>query len=703
MLESSVRRTRSFRARLEAQKGRWRAGITLCVALLASTGPVHADAGSSSQGQPSVRRWSPYEAESVALALRQVGGQLESEPEGKIIGRIQVVRLEVFEPRDPAPTFLNWFHTTTKDYVVRREVLLGAGEPYSSRLAAETERNLRAFAQLSVVLVVPMRSDRPGEVNLLVVTKDVWSLRVSWEPQFRNGHLTALTLAPSEGNLLGTTQSVAAVLALGQNTYSLGGRYYVPRVGGSRVAAFLSANGIFNCRSGALEGGSGYFRYGQPLYSTLAKWSWQTAASWYSILQRAPGSSRVCSGGATSQRPWLVPGSEIYDGGLRGAPPSNVAGVFRQQTAYLFPDLLRAESLRGQVNVTRSYGTVQKLNLSLGAELDFATSGRPEVEFDPARARHYASRGTGTGWVSMGALDGLQLAPTVPPLRFPPVTESQFRLAYAAYQTAPYPTDRRISPYLQLRAFSTTYHRVINYNTLGLQEDIQVGHDVFLRVYPAFRPLSSRNMLGVFASASYTKLLSGGVVRALAAAKTEAATPGQSDVEVRMALHGATPDWFLGRWVSNVELTHRPQRYLQRTLPLGGDSVGSDNNYIGGGVGRLRGFLPSSFWSDGVLTINNELRSRPLRLWSVLFGVSVFHDLAASIYSGSDKLTWRHGGGAGLRFLAPQIDRDVFRIDVATPLGFPLRERDSAEFTVMASFGQAFGMPSSYPAVLLPE
>jgi len=48
------------------------------------------------------------------------------------------------------------------------------------------------------------------------------------------------------------------------------------------------------------------------------------------------------------------------------------------------------------------------------------------------------------------------------------------------------------------------------------------------------------------------------------------------------------------------------------------------------------------------------------------------------------------GVGAGIRFLAPQLDRDVFRID----LGFPVPpDAERGEISVMATFGQAFGVP----------
>src|SRR5690606_384031 len=131
----------------------------------------------------------------------------------------EVVTLEVFEERDQVPTFINWLHVVTHDNIIDREVLIRPGQPYQQTLADETERNLRAFPQLSVVLIVPLEGSHPNAVKLLVITKDVWSLRLSWDPRFYNGRLTSLTLAPSEWNIAGTTQRISASLTLTARNY----------------------------------------------------------------------------------------------------------------------------------------------------------------------------------------------------------------------------------------------------------------------------------------------------------------------------------------------------------------------------------------------------------------------------------------------------------------------------------------------------
>jgi hypothetical protein len=637
-----------------------------------------------SPAQAQFRRWSPYERETVLIALQQTGEQLESDPGGKTLESVRVFTLDVFEPRDPAPQFLNWFHTTTRDYVVRREVLIEIGQPYDSRLAAETERNLRAFSQLSVVLVVPVKGSAASSVKLLVITKDVWSLRASTQPTFFNGKLAALTLAPSETNIFGTTQSVSAVLGMNANTYSIGGSYYVPRIGQSRIAALVSGSGVFNCATNKLEGATGYFQYGQPVYSSLAKWSWRTAASWSSVISRPSTADSVCSGGRTLPTVYRATPDMIQT-------QDGTTTVTRREIS--FPNETRVEQLRGQLMVTRSFNRWNKVNLSSGVELDWRAYSREPVTIGetPNQRVVYIQRPDG----SLGARTVIPEQNPGPP---DPVEFAAFHSHYLSPDRLP-PRDRRISPYLQLRAFSNTYRRLVNYHTLGLQEDVQMGHEVYLRVFPSFRPLSTRDRLGVFASAAYTLPVQDGVFKVLGESSVEAGE--QSDAHVRFAMHFATPDIGIGRFIYDAGFVHQPIRFFAGNYYVGGGGVSEYRNGLAGGAGRLRGYRPVADSGPGVVTLNHEFRSRPIRLFSVLAGLALFHDMGSAVQPGLTDVHLRHGVGAGLRLLAPQLDRSVFRVDVGFPLVFPMRDDPAAQVTFLAAFGQAIGTPVSYPPALL--
>ncbi len=662
-----------------------------------------AELAPSSPTLPNGRQLSGYEGESIDIAMKQVPGEIELDPEGKIVESISVVPLEVFEARDKVPLFLNWFHVTTRKGIIRREVLLREGHPYRQLLADETERNLRVFSQLSVVLLVPLKGSAPDRVRVLIVTKDVWSLRVSWEPTFYNGKLTGLSLSPSESNLGGTTQRISGNVNLTSRHYWLGGSYYIPRIDGSRVNGYLSANAIFNCRTSELEGGTGLLDYGQPLYSSLAEWSWRTAASWSSII-RHPVEDL---GGAICSEKGPPPFSTWFDRAPLNEP--NETDTIERETVHEvnIPYAYREDRLRGQFVVTRSFNRIDKLNFSVGAEVDqrllSAEADTPSRAWGERRVLTYDGRGENRTLRS-----AITAQPFTPSANAVKQVSARFRERILALhvprleegESVPAEElitgDRRVSPYLQLHAFHNRFLRTINYNTLGLQEDVQLGHDLYLRLYPAFRPLSSRTLLGVFASAAYTWQLGGGFVRAVGGTTVEMAADGnentsleirgteQSDALLQADLHAVSPDIGLGRFVSSASLLHAPIRYLQRFA------------FGLGGTDRLRGYAPSAFLGGGRVVLNNEFRSKPLRLYSAFVGANLFYDVGDAATNLND-LELRHGGGVGLRFLFPQLDRNVFRID----LGFPLQADPSGEITLLAGFGQTFEEPTAPPAALL--
>jgi hypothetical protein len=88
-----------------------------------------------------------------------LGTTVDDAPEGKIVARIDTVRLDPIEARDPLPTVLDTVHTTTEDDVIRQEVLLSVGEPY--RLE---ETNL-AGRQQSLTAQVFMQPKSPASIT----------------------------------------------------------------------------------------------------------------------------------------------------------------------------------------------------------------------------------------------------------------------------------------------------------------------------------------------------------------------------------------------------------------------------------------------------------------------------------------------------------------------------------------------------------
>jgi hypothetical protein len=140
--------------------------------------------------------------------------------------------------------------------------------------------------QLSIVLVVTAKGSSPDRVRVLVITKDVWSLRLNWSLQSSNAQINSLVLNPSEENLLGQHIIVSGIFVLDPATYSLGFELQHRRFFGSHVVADVQANFIKNRATGESEGSYGDLRWGQPLYSIDTEWSWAAAVFWRHNIQR---------------------------------------------------------------------------------------------------------------------------------------------------------------------------------------------------------------------------------------------------------------------------------------------------------------------------------------------------------------------------------------------------------------------------------
>ncbi|HET7542829.1 MAG TPA: hypothetical protein VFK05_23315 [Polyangiaceae bacterium] len=283
--------------------------------------------------RPEHTGYSALERSVIQQKLTEHGLTRDSSPEGKLIEDIQIVSLEVFDERDPVPDFVNVFHATTREEVIRRELLFDQGERYRSTFVHETERNLRKVPQLSIVLIVAAKGSTPDRVRLLVITKDVWSLRLNWDLQLSNSTIKRLVLNPSEWNLFGSHAIVGATFVLDLATYSMGFSVEHRRLLGSHQQIALAGNVVKNRYSGENEGSFGEFRYGQPLYSLDTRWSWGTSILWLKDIARR----------------------------FRGVEVDSTAGI---------PVEYNRDRLYGGYELVRSFGRRFKYDLSVGFEAD---------------------------------------------------------------------------------------------------------------------------------------------------------------------------------------------------------------------------------------------------------------------------------------------------------------------------------------------
>jgi hypothetical protein len=582
---------------------------------------------------PDERRdtYSPYERSTITAGVSKLGAEIEPRPEGKILEGVEVITLDVFEKRDPLPSFLmpiaNFFHATTRRYVIEREVLLAPGARWNQALIDETARNLRALPQLSLVLCVPLRGSDPSRVRLLVITKDVWSLRLNSNYIFENGRLQYLLLQPSEENLLGSQQAIYGNFVLDAASIALGGTYVIPRLEGSRIRASAGASAILNRVTGNVEGSYGTFSYGQPLYSTLAEWAWGTTLSWdRQITRRFLGGEFTDFNPATGTCRVVAPGT----------PPDDPRSCRYQ-----------SDQLSGLSFVTRSWGSLHKHDVTVGISA-VRNVYRP---FD----------------LSV----------------FPPAARAAFVTTYMPV------SDTQIGPFIEYHDYSSRFVDVLDVETLALTENFRRGHEILLHVEPVTTALrSSRDFIDVLVAAAYTVPFGDGLVRGLVQANTEIATvenPPQGripDGNVEAALHVVTPRFGVGRLVFDTHVLDRYHDYLNAQSALGGDT-------------RLRGYPTNVSIGKSFFAANLEYRSRPFEILSVDFAGMAFFDTGSAFNDFAHVILKHSVGvGARVEFpqLERSVLRVDWGFPLTPVAGLPSTTRPFPG-DVTLTFGQAFNIP----------
>src|SRR5438309_10919147 len=81
---------------------------------------------------------------------------------------------------------------------------------------------MRDPLESSVIALVPVKSKQPGKVDLLVVTRDVWSLRFNSQYTYQEGSLTNLTVSISENNFLGHRALFSGGIVMDQGAIAVG-------------------------------------------------------------------------------------------------------------------------------------------------------------------------------------------------------------------------------------------------------------------------------------------------------------------------------------------------------------------------------------------------------------------------------------------------------------------------------------------------
>jgi len=321
------------------------------------------------------------ERAALRRALIERGLALDPAPTGKRIGLIHVVTLPVFGEDERLLRWANVFHVSSKEHVIARELVVRGGDRWDPDTIAESVRRLRDPLFSSLAVVVPVVPSGPisagATVDLLVVTRDVWSLRTNYNGELQEDYFTFLTLSLSENNLWGRRKLLALVFRMDQGAFALGPAYVDKNLLGRHLDLRVRGGPLWNRATRAVEGSESSLSLSRPLWSLGTRWGVYLDWSHRDAIDRT----------------YLGSGLRTFD--APGTP---------QDDALPWQYRDRAASL--SLSATHSSGTAVKQNWKAGYSI---TSQRPTVVDDfvatPEARREFEERvlprseRAGTAWV----------------------------------------------------------------------------------------------------------------------------------------------------------------------------------------------------------------------------------------------------------------------------------------------------------------
>jgi outer membrane protein assembly factor BamA len=568
------------------------------------------------------------ERESVDDALASLGARIDPAPEGKTIGRIVVINQDVFSKRDWYFQLLNFFHWTTRGYILERELLLKPGQRWDQALVEESTRNLQHPTGIviggktygspelsSVVVLLPIapiesgtlggfpnppamvrgeqgspapHAPNPGQVDLLVVTRDIWSLRFNTNYEYQGNALTLFESSLSENNLFGWRKYLSFGFSFDQGKYYYGPSYFDPNIHGTRLTLYAAAR-LYNSReTGNYEGNNQIVSLRYPLYSLASRWG----AAIDVIHQNA-----VSRG---------FRGNDVRLVDLAGTPDLE-----------MLPYEYRRRIVSVDGSAVRSFGRAVIQRVSAGYLVDRRRSEvLPDFPADAATAQLFLSQ-----WAPLN--------------------------------------EQRSEPYLRYEMFTPRYIVLRDLDTFDLRENKQLG--------PFFRARMSEGMTELGAD---FRAFGVGVIGGFAAGPAGSYLSLSGSASARYLHDG-------GRWIdqeaaaSFYAATPLVDRLFRIVAGLTVDSKRADTAntpFALGGANGLRGYEIGEFLGTTELVGHIEIRTASVStLFAQRFGALFFYDVGHAAPSLAD-LDLRNDVGLGLRWLSPQFNSTVLRFDWAVPL-----------------------------------
>jgi hypothetical protein len=458
-----------------------------------------------------------------------------------------------------------------------------------------------------IVAMVPVQASAPGTVDVLIVTRDVWSLRLNSNYNYQPGYLINLNVSMAENNFLGWRKQASVEFIMHQGDLWLGPTYLDPNVLGTRLRFTTAvyetwARKIGEIAAGPHEGFSDWQRLEYPFYALSQHWGGFIDGSYTTTVQR------------------LVVGT--------GSTPAAVLSRYSPATG-------ECETPGGPFDP----GSTLSAECAYRSRVGLFTSG--------------LTRSFPRPWIIQRVTVGNEIGLVRPSLLsdFPADADLRAGFAQRYFRIA----ERTSDLYAQYDAFTPRYKTFRDLDTYDLAEDQRLGPSLTLKLGRASTWLGSDADFFLYRVEAHINLgLLGGFQNLGASWESRDYSDGLRDQQIKAQFSAATPilaqsfrvvaAGFSGFMVDNV---HRAQVYV-------------------GGLEGLRGYPVNVFTGYDWYHAHLEVRSTALSVASFRLGGLAFAD-AGHAADTARALQLYSDAGAGLRLLVPQLNVDVLRCDWAFP------------------------------------
>ena len=564
--------------------------------------------------------FSSLERRSIERVLAARGYVLDPTPWGKIIAHVDVVTEDVFAEKDWLQ-FFNIFHYRSRQSRVRQELTIQAGEVWDQARVEESARRLHDPLYSTVVALLPIVTDDPRYVDLLVVTRDLWSLRLNSQYTFQQASLTNLAVSLSENNFLGSRDVLSVGLTMDQGAIAVGPYFLDKDFLGKHLTLQVQANEILTREVAKMY---------DPATNTLVPVPGDPAGIEDAHTLHSEGENAALS---LSLPLWALASQWGY------------GGTFSYSNS-----------------VVRSFTGVHGDPYELYTDPD---SGLPyEYRFKTWSVGASAVRQWGTDFKHQLTV-GYTVSSQAPSLL--PSFSNALTSAAEQFEADVFPRDEVISePYVTYAIFQPSYRVLRNIGTYELAEDVQYGPNASVTVAQGLSALggSATFTRPTLAAAWTWPLGHDGYIHPSAGVSMRFQTGVEHgwdsiDNSGDGALRIVTPTWHSLRVVANGEVDTEWHNSQNQYFAIGSDS-------------GLRGYNVNQFRSpneEGARRVTGqvELRTVPVPWWVLRAGAVAFYEVGGAASSLADMPLY-NDVGVGLRLLIPQLNRDVARIDVAFPL-----------------------------------